>query len=120
MKQNIIKIILIKRNCVSEAVTLTLVLYLVSKASISASFLIIYPFAGELYPTEVRGLGIGLSAYIAGLGLIIIPFVNYLVSSIREKIHISFHTLIYVFLLHEFINEDCLFLRYLLALKKKI
>lgn len=64
---------------VTDAVTLTLVLYLVSKASISASFLIIYPFAGELYPTEVRGLGIGLSAYIAGLGLIIIPFVNYLV-----------------------------------------
>ncbi|CAH1388968.1 unnamed protein product [Nezara viridula] len=61
-----------------DAVMLTLILYLVSKASISASFLIIYPFAGELYPTEVRGLGIGLSAYIAGLGLIIIPFVNYL------------------------------------------
>ncbi|KAG5878987.1 hypothetical protein JTB14_019642 [Gonioctena quinquepunctata] len=56
----------------------TLVLFLVSKSAISASFLIIYPFAGELYPTQLRGLGIGTSAYIAGIGLIIIPFITYL------------------------------------------
>ncbi|XP_018329394.1 carcinine transporter isoform X2 [Agrilus planipennis] len=55
-----------------------LVLYLASKWAISASFLIIYPFAGELYPTQLRGIGIGASAYIGGLGLIIIPFINYL------------------------------------------
>ncbi|XP_030383145.1 carcinine transporter [Scaptodrosophila lebanonensis] len=61
-----------------EAVDETLVLYLVSKALLSASFLIIYPFAGELYPTQVRGIGIGASSYIGGLGLIAIPFVTYL------------------------------------------
>ncbi|CAH0389882.1 unnamed protein product [Bemisia tabaci] len=55
-----------------------LIMFLFSKFTISASFLIIYPFAGELYPTSIRGLGIGASAYIAGLGLIIIPFINYL------------------------------------------
>lgn len=60
----------------------TLVLFLISKSTISASFFIIYPFAGELYPTAIRGLGIGASAYIAGLGLIIIPFVTYLGSEI--------------------------------------
>uniref|UniRef100_A0AAR5P5L2 Major facilitator superfamily (MFS) profile domain-containing protein n=4 Tax=Dendroctonus ponderosae TaxID=77166 RepID=A0AAR5P5L2_DENPD len=60
----------------------TLVLFLVSKSAISASFFIIYPFAGELYPTAIRGLGIGASAYIAGLGLIIIPFVTYLGSDV--------------------------------------
>ncbi|VVD01760.1 unnamed protein product, partial [Leptidea sinapis] len=59
----------------------TLILYLISKCFISASFLIIYPYAGELYPTELRGIGIGTSAYIGGLGLIIIPFINYLGSS---------------------------------------
>lgn len=64
----------------SDAVTETLVLYLISKCFISASFLIIYPYAGELYPTELRGVGIGTSAYIGGLGLIVIPFINYLVS----------------------------------------
>ncbi|XP_055838510.1 carcinine transporter [Episyrphus balteatus] len=61
-----------------DAVTETLVLFLVSKAMLSASFLIIYPFAGELYPTQVRGIGIGASSYIGGLGLIVIPFVTYL------------------------------------------
>ncbi|TMW39736.1 hypothetical protein DOY81_015185, partial [Sarcophaga bullata] len=45
---------------------------------LSASFLIIYPFAGELYPTQVRGIGIGVSSYVGGLGLIVIPFVTYL------------------------------------------
>ena len=63
-----------------DAVIETLVLFLFSKFTISASFLIIYPFAGELYPTPLRGIGIGFSAYVAGLGLIIIPFVTYLVS----------------------------------------
>ncbi|XP_076631509.1 carcinine transporter [Colletes latitarsis] len=62
----------------SEAVVATLILFLLSKSAISASFLIIYPFAGELYPTQLRGVAIGFSAYISGLGLIIIPFVTYL------------------------------------------
>ncbi|XP_065202119.1 carcinine transporter [Planococcus citri] len=61
-----------------NAVMQTLVLFLFSKFTISASFLIIYPFAGELYPTPLRGIGIGFSTYVAGLGLIIIPFVTYL------------------------------------------
>ncbi|KAI4498255.1 hypothetical protein M0802_006741 [Mischocyttarus mexicanus] len=62
----------------ADAVVATLVLFLLSKSAISASFLIIYPFAGELYPTQLRGVAIGFSAYISGLGLIIIPFVTYL------------------------------------------
>lgn len=61
-----------------DAVMETLVLFLISKSAISASFLIIYPFAGELYPTQLRGIAIGFSTYISGLGLIIIPFVTYL------------------------------------------
>ncbi|XP_059476559.1 carcinine transporter [Neocloeon triangulifer] len=62
----------------ADAVVLTLILYLFAKFTISASFLIIYPFAGELYPTQLRGVGIGASAYISGLGLIVIPFIVYL------------------------------------------
>lgn len=65
---------------VADAVMTTLVLFLFAKFTISASFLIIYPFAGELYPTQLRGIGIGASAYISGLGLIVIPFIVYLVS----------------------------------------
>lgn len=63
-----------------DAVLATLILFLMSKCAISASFLIIYPFSGELYPTQLRGIGIGISAYIGGLGLIIIPFITYLVN----------------------------------------
>ena len=62
----------------AEAETEMLILYLVSKSMICGSFLIIYPFAGELYPTEARGVGIGFSSYVGGLGLIIIPFITYL------------------------------------------
>lgn len=62
-----------------DAVFETLIIFLISKTMISASYLIIYPFAGELYPTQVRGVGIGTSSYIGGLGLIGIPFINYLV-----------------------------------------
>lgn len=62
-----------------DAVLETLIIFLISKTMISASYLIIYPFAGELYPTQVRGVGIGTSSYIGGLGLIGIPFINYLV-----------------------------------------
>lgn len=61
-----------------DASMATLVLYLVAKFAESAAFLIIYPFAAEQYPTEVRGVGIGFSAYVGGLGLVIIPFINYL------------------------------------------
>lgn len=61
-----------------DSVDETLILFLLSKSMISASFLIIYPFAGELYPTQVRGVGIGTSSYIGGIGLIVIPFITYL------------------------------------------
>ncbi|CAG0893382.1 unnamed protein product [Darwinula stevensoni] len=46
--------------------------------SITASFLIIYPFAGELYPTELRSIGLALGSYISNLGLIAVPFIVYL------------------------------------------
>lgn len=73
--------VLIPENAVVE----TLVLFLISKSMISASFLIIYPFAGELYPTQVRGVGIGTSSYIGGMGLIVIPFITYLVLWFTKK-----------------------------------
>ncbi|CAG7817036.1 unnamed protein product [Allacma fusca] len=61
-----------------DSTTLLMTFYLISKFGISASYLIIYPFAGELYPTEVRGLGLGFSAYIGGIGICCIPLINYL------------------------------------------
>lgn len=70
---------------------------MIAKFAIAASFLILYPFAGELYPTEVRGIGIGFTAYLGGLGLVVIPFINYLVSifflDFPRNILIDFNTL---------------------------
>lgn len=67
---------------ISDAVTETLVLFLIAKSAISAALLIIYPYAGEIFPTELRGIGMGTAAYVGGMGLIFIPFVTYLVSSV--------------------------------------
>ncbi|EFA04375.1 Organic cation transporter protein-like Protein [Tribolium castaneum] len=61
-----------------DSIGLILALFLMAKSAIAASFLIIYPFAGELFPTQLRGLGIGVSAYIGGMGRIIIPFITFL------------------------------------------
>lgn len=65
-----------------DAINGTLVLYLIAKCAASGSFLILYPFAAEVYPTEVRGIGIGFTAYLGGLGLAVIPFINYLGSEV--------------------------------------
>ena len=56
----------------------TLVLFLIAKCSIAGGTMIIFQFGGELYPTEVRGIGIGLSSFLGGIGLTFIPFINYL------------------------------------------
>lgn len=74
----------------------TLILYLIAKFAIAASFLILYPFAGELYPTEVRGIGIGFTAYLGGLGLAVIPFVNYLVIFLNNFFSMDRMTLIHL------------------------
>ena len=42
--------------------------------------MIIFQFGSELFPTEVRGVGIGLAAFLGSIGLTVIPFINYLVS----------------------------------------
>jgi hypothetical protein len=61
--------------------TAVLALFLVAKLTINVSFMIIYPYAGELYPTEVRALGFALGSYIGFLGTIPIPFIVHLVST---------------------------------------
>ena len=55
-----------------------LILFLVAKCTIAGGTLIIFQYGGELFPTEVRGIGIGLASFLGGIGLSIIPFINYL------------------------------------------
>jgi len=56
----------------------TLVLFLIAKATIAGGTMIIFQFGGELYPTEVRGVGIGAASFLGGISLAIIPFINFL------------------------------------------
>ncbi|XP_055328147.1 beta-alanine transporter-like [Paramacrobiotus metropolitanus] len=52
-----------------------LVMYLLGKFCISASFFVICVYAGELYPTVVRGIGLATSATFATLGVCLGPVI---------------------------------------------
>ena len=62
-----------------DAQVTTLILFLIAKMTIAGGTMIIFQFAGELYPTEVRGVGIGVASFLGGIALAAIPFINYLV-----------------------------------------
>lgn len=55
------------------------------KFGIAASFAIIYIFAGELYPTVVRAIGMGMSSMVAGSGLLLAPYLVNLVKYSMPK-----------------------------------
>lgn len=78
----------------SIAANAVLALFLVAKLTINVSFMIIYPYAGELYPTEVRALGFALGSYIGFLGTIPIPFIVHLVCEMPNNLQGSHKKLI--------------------------
>ena len=53
------------------------------KFQIAASFAVIYVYAGELIPTVVRSESMGVSSFVAGLGLLMFPYINALVKEAR-------------------------------------
>ena len=52
---------------------------MIGKFQIAASFAVIYVYAGELMPTVVRSEAMGISSFVAGIGLLIFPYINNLV-----------------------------------------
>ena len=52
---------------------------MIGKFQIAASFAVIYVYAGELMPTVVRSEAMGISSFIAGIGLLLFPQINALV-----------------------------------------
>ena len=59
---------------------------MIGKFQIAASFAVIYVYAGELMPTVVRSEAMGISSFVAGIGLLIFPYINSLVCSINALI----------------------------------
>ncbi|OQV25360.1 Carcinine [Hypsibius exemplaris] len=55
-----------------------LAMYVLGKFFISGSFFVICLYAGELYPTVVRGIGLGTSATIATVGVCLGPAIMHL------------------------------------------
>ncbi|CAB3407895.1 unnamed protein product [Caenorhabditis bovis] len=47
----------------------------IGKFGVGSGFAVIYIFAGELYPTVVRALGMGMSSMVAGSGLLLAPHI---------------------------------------------
>ena len=58
----------------------TVSLAMVGKFNIALSFAVIYVYAGELMPTVVRSQAMGISSFVAGIGLLVFPYINSLVS----------------------------------------
>lgn len=61
-----------------DQVWVTVTLSMIGKFGISGSFAVTYVFAGELYPTVVRAVGLAISSFVAGIGLIASPSLVYL------------------------------------------
>lgn len=63
---------------------ITVTLAMIGKFFIAASFAVIYVYAGELMPTVVRSEAMGISSFIAGIGLMLFPHINALVSQANK------------------------------------
>ena len=59
--------------------TMEWTLYVAGKFFISLTFVAMYPFVTEIYPTTVRTSGLGVSALGARTGALVAPFINLLV-----------------------------------------
>lgn len=67
---------------------LVIVLFLVGKIGITASFGVLYVYTAELYPTVMRSAGVGASSTFARVGAMLAPFAPLLVSFNLEQIFI--------------------------------
>ena len=59
--------------------TIAIVMAMIGKFAISASFAIVYIYTAELYPTPVRNVCVGSGSFFARVGGILAPYVGQLV-----------------------------------------
>lgn len=56
-----------------------MLLSLIGKFAVSTAFALLYVYTSELFPTEARNKGMGISSVAARIGGILAPFVSLLV-----------------------------------------
>ena len=66
--------------CRTGAVVIRVTLTMIGKAAITYSYTLIYLYTPEIYPTVVRGAGLGVGTLMARLGGVVAPLVADLVS----------------------------------------
>ncbi|XP_078704011.1 organic cation transporter protein-like [Branchiostoma floridae x Branchiostoma belcheri] len=74
----------------SDLFPLTMTLAMIGKFGISAGFNIIFIWTGEIYPTVIRNLGMGVSSMCARLGGIVSPFIALLIDTWKPLPYIVF------------------------------
>ncbi|XP_014665354.1 PREDICTED: organic cation transporter protein-like isoform X2 [Priapulus caudatus] len=62
----------------------TIILALVGKFGAGTSFTLMYLFSGEIFPTVLRGIGIGFSELVGSVGGVATPFIVYLGYQYRD------------------------------------
>lgn len=66
-----------------DAVWVTVILAMIGKFGIAASFAVFYVFVSELLPTVLRSQAMGIASFIAGIGLLGFPYIVYLAVYIK-------------------------------------
>ncbi|XP_078573409.1 organic cation transporter protein-like [Branchiostoma floridae x Branchiostoma japonicum] len=74
----------------SDLFPLTMTLAMIGKFGITACLNIVFIWTGEIYPTVIRNLGLGVSSMFARLGGIISPFIALLVDTWKPLPYIVF------------------------------
>ena len=73
-----------------EQTALLITLSMIGKLAITASYGVVYIFSAELYPTEVRNVGMGGSSMCARIGGMLCPYVNMLIDTWRPLPYIIY------------------------------
>jgi len=66
--------------CLSGMVMVRVTLTMIGKAAITYSYALIYLFTPEIYPTVVRGAGLGIGTMMSRIGGVVAPLIADLVS----------------------------------------